>query len=218
MKRVVIIGAGGHAREVADILRHQIPGQSEFRLLGSVVEDREFLNQVSDGISVLGDWTWFEQANRDELDVVCAIGSPTVRKRLVERAISIGLSFTNVISPLAYVSPDAKIGKGTMIFSSAVVSTNSTVGDHSIINFGSTISHDARVGDFVTISPGVHVAGNVSLSEGCYLGIGSSVIERTSIGAWTIVGAGAVVTRDMPDNVTVVGVPAEVIKRDKESP
>jgi sugar O-acyltransferase (sialic acid O-acetyltransferase NeuD family) len=213
MKRVVIIGAGGHAREVADTLRHQSQSQNGLTVLGFVVEDLDLLDGATNDLPVLGDWSWLEDADRRDLAVICAVGAPDVRKRLVERALSIGLSFTNAISSRAYVSPDAKIGQGIMIFPNSFVSTNSFIGDHAIINAGSTISHDTRVDPYVTVAPGVHVAGNVALGEGCYLGIGSSVIDRVSIGAWTTIGAGAVVTRDVPGNVTAVGVPAKVIKK-----
>lgn len=213
MKRVVIIGAGGHAREVAEIIRHQSQSQNGPTVLGFVVEDLNLLNGITHDFPVLGDWSWFEDADRRDLAVICAVGSPDVRKRIVERADSTGLSFINAISPLAYLSPDAKIGQGVMIFPNAVVSTHSFIGDHAIINSGSTISHDTQVNRYGTIGPGVHVAGNVLLGEGCYLGIGSSVIDHVSIGEWSMIGAGAVVTRDVPGNVTAIGVPAKVIKK-----
>lgn len=74
------------------------------------------------------------------------------------------------------------------------------------------MSHDTKLGDYSTLNPGVNLAGNVSIGEGCYLGIGCSVIQSITIGPWTTVGAGAAVTRDLPANVTAVGVPARVIK------
>lgn len=213
MKRVVILGAGGHAREVAAIVRDQSQSQDEIRVLGFVVESDYIHSAVTSDLPILGDWSWFETADRDDLAVVCAVGDPVLRKRLVDQAMSIGLSFTNVISPLAYLSPHARIGQGVMVFPFAAISTNCVLGDHAIVNVGSTISHDSAIDRYGTIGPGVHIAGNVSLGEGCYLGIGSSVVERISIGAWTMIGAGSVVIRDVPDNVTVVGVPAKVIKK-----
>ena len=213
MKRVVIICAGGHAREVAAIIRHQSQADCEISLLGFVVERDYLPRDAPIDLTMLGDWSWFEDADRDNLAVVCAVGDPALRKRLVDKATAIGLSFTNVISPLAYVSTDATIGQGVMVFPFAVISTNSFLGDHAIVNAGSTISHDAVVDRYGTISPGVHIAGNVSLGEGCYLGIGSSVVERVSIGVWSMIGAGSVVISDVPDNVTAVGIPARVIKK-----
>jgi UDP-perosamine 4-acetyltransferase len=212
MKRVVVIGAGGHAREVAEIMRHQSQTQNGLTVLGFIVEDLGLIKGETYGTPVLGDWSWFAEADHRDLAVICAVGAPEARKRIVERAVSSGLSFVNAISPLAYLSPDAKIGQGVMIFPNAVISSHSFIGDHAIINTGATISHDTRVNCYGTIGPGVHVAGNVSLGKGCYLGVGSSVIHRVSVGDWSVIGAGAVVTRNVPDNVTAVGVPAKVIK------
>jgi sugar O-acyltransferase (sialic acid O-acetyltransferase NeuD family) len=210
VRRVVIIGAGGHGREVSEILRDHSEGRD--RVLGFVDDEPARHPDVIDGLAVLGDWSWFKTISRDEIEIVCAIGSPEVRKRLVERATAFGLSFGNAISRLANISPSARIGHGVMIFPNTVVSTDCLIGDQSIINFGATISHDSTIGEYGTINPGVHVAGNVSIGEGCYLGVGSSVIHGVSIGAWAVIGGGAVVTENLPDNVTAVGVPAKVIK------
>ncbi len=217
MKRVIIIGDGGHGREVADILRHQAQTESDLRIIGFIDEDRTLHHQVVSSLPVLGDWSWFQTADRNEIVVVCAVGVPQTRKRLVEHAKSIGLSFVNVISPLAHLSPSAKIGEGLMMFPHSVAGTDSFIADHAIVNAGATISHDTRVGRYATINPGVHLAGNVLIGDGCYLGIGSSVIHGVSIGAWTTVGAGAVVIKDLPDNATAVGVPATVIKAKEEA-
>ncbi|HUQ34259.1 MAG TPA: acetyltransferase [Pyrinomonadaceae bacterium] len=212
MKRVIIIGAGGHGREVADILRHQAQHHPDLNLLGFIDEDRMLHRQVINDLPILGDWSWFESADRSEIAVICAVGLPLARRRLAEHARALGLSFINAISPLARLSPYTKIGEGVMIFPHSVTGTDSLIGDHAVLNVGATISHDTRIDRYCTLNPGVHLAGNVLIGEGGYLGIGSSVIHGVSIGAWTTVGAGAAVIRNLPDNVTAVGVPARVIK------
>lgn len=212
MKRVVIIGAGGHGREVADILRHQARSDGEIEALGFADDNRDLHGQNLDGLPVLGDWSWFEGADRKDIAVVCAVGSPQVCRRLVERARGIGLSFASVISPLAQISSYARLGEGVTIFPNVIINTGVFVDSHSILNVGVVVSHDATVGPYSNINPGAQLAGNVTIGEGCYIGMGSNVIQGRSIGAWSVVGAGAVVIHDLPDNVTAVGVPAKTIE------
>jgi sugar O-acyltransferase (sialic acid O-acetyltransferase NeuD family) len=211
-ERVVIIGAGGHAREVAEILRHQTREGAGPRLIGFVADDPENYPAEVGGVRFLGDWSWFDTADPEGLAVICAVGLPQLRRHLAARAAAKGLPFASAVSPRAYVSPEASLGDGVMIFPHAFVSAGSSLGDHSVVNVGASVSHDSRVGRFGTLGPGVHVAGRVNVGEGCYLGVGSSVIDRVSVGAWATVGGGACVTRDLPENVTAVGVPARVIK------
>lgn len=216
MKRVVIIGAGGHGREVAEILRHQSQQSNGLSLLGFIDEDSSLHHQLIDDLPILGDWTWFDGIGRSEVAVICGLGSPQITRRLAQQAASIDLAFVSAISPLAHVSPFAKLGKGIVMFPHAIANTGSFLGDHCVLNVGATISHDTRVGRYVNINPGAHLAGNVSIGEGCYIGMGAKVIQGKSIGEWTVVGAGAVVTADLPANVTAVGVPAKVIKTREE--
>lgn len=210
MKRVVIIGAGGHAREVAEILRQQTA--EELTILGYLVDDKDNAGAMIGGLRVLGDWSSLEGVDRSELFLICAVGLPDIRKQLVERAQAKGFRFTNAVSPLAYVSPAAKLGGGVMVFPFSHISAGCTIMDHAIINTGATLSHDTSVGAYGTFSPGVHVAGNVSIGEGSFLGIGACVVQGVTIGSWSTVGAGAAVIRDLPANVTAVGVPAQVIR------
>ena len=210
--RVVIIGAGGHAREVAEIFRHRSREGGGPRLQGFVADDPGSHDAEVGGLPVLGDWTWFDGADRQGLEVICAVGSPQLRKLLAARAASRGLEFASAVSPLAYVSAEASVGRGVMVFPHAFVSAGSLLGDHTIVNVGASVSHGTRVGPYGTLGPGARLAGNVSVGEGCYLGIGSSVIERVRVGEWATVGGGACVTRDLPGNVTAVGLPARVVK------
>jgi len=216
VKRVVIIGAGGHGREVADILRHQSQNGNGLSLLGFIDENRTLHHQTVDDLPVLGDWSWFDGVDRSEVAVICGLGSPQITKRLAQRASSIDLDFVNAISPLAHVSPFARLGQGIVMFPHAIANTGTFLGDHCILNVAATISHDTKLGRYVNINPGVHLAGNVSVGEGSYIGMGAKVIQGMSIGEWTVVGAGAVVTAELQANVTAVGVPAKVIKSREE--
>ena len=206
----VIVGAGGHGREIAEIL--QADPRVGFSIKGFIDDDRHLSNQIINGLPVLGDWSWFETADRRGLAVICALGSAEDRRKTATRAAAQNLSFCSAVSPAASVSSHVRLGEGVMILPHAVVGPNCIIGDHVIINVGATVSHDSQIARFSTINPGVHIAGNVSIGEGCYVGVGASVIHGISVGAWSIVGGGAVVTDDLPANVTAVGVPAKVIK------
>ena len=213
MKRIVIIGAGGHGREVAEILRQQPDFQSHAAILGFVDDNPLLHDCVLDGLPVLGDWDWFrDNADVTSMSVICAIGEPRVSRRVVARAAELELDFVNAVSANARVSELSKVGRGVMLFSNVAVNTGAIIEDHCILNLNATVSHDSKVGRHTNINPGAHLAGNVNVGEGCYIGMGANILQGVSIGAWSIVGAGAVVTKDLPANVTAVGVPARIIK------
>ena len=100
-------------------------------------------------------------------------------------------------------------GKEIQIGPGAIVNCTATVGADVILNTGSVIEHDCRIGDHVHVAPGTVLGGEVSVGEGVP-GLGSRVLPRVKIGAWAVVGAGAVVTKDVPPFAVAVGVPAKV--------
>jgi sugar O-acyltransferase (sialic acid O-acetyltransferase NeuD family) len=209
VKRVVIIGAGGHAREVHDIFAASRRNGVDVDVVGFIDEASTRTSMC--GLPILGGFEWFKGVDRSEIGVICAVGTPKLNNALVQKAQSLNLQFVTAVSPLACISPAAKMGHGAIVFPHVFVSCDVIVGNYSTLNVGSTLSHDVRVGDYCCVSPGAHLAGNVALAEGCFVGMGANIIQGVSIGGWSVVGAGAVVLDDVPPKVTAAGVPARVV-------
>jgi sugar O-acyltransferase (sialic acid O-acetyltransferase NeuD family) len=136
----------------------------------------------------------------------------TQRSRFTDQAAALGIPFATVIHPSAVVSGRSEVGEGTVIFPQCVVGARTTIGCHVLLNRAATVGHHSVVEDFVSIQPRAAIAGACTIGSGTWVGIGATVIDRTHVGRGSVIGAGAVVTRDVPDAVQVVGVPARVVK------
>jgi sugar O-acyltransferase (sialic acid O-acetyltransferase NeuD family) len=142
---------------------------------------------------------------------VAAFGINATRHRIVQ-AWSERVVWQTVVHPRACVHPSVPLGEGTVVFAGAVVQPGAVIGRHTIVNTAATVDHHSVVGDFVHLAPGVHLAGDVRVADGSFFGVGACAIPGTRIGEWTVVGAGAVVVRDVPARTTVVGVPARPLR------
>lgn len=210
--RIAIIGAGGGSRDVADIVDACQFAGMPYVMLGYIT-DPQF---VAPGIilndkPVLGGFDWLAE-HHAYIDVLCGVGAPEIRRKLVLRAAAVDANFCTLIHPSVLKTRWVDAGIGSSIGAGCILTNQIKIGDHVQINIGCTLSHDTIVEDYVTLSPGVHLAGNVIVEEGCFIGMGVSCIEKRRIGAWSIIGAGAVIIDDVPPNSTVVGVPGKVIK------
>ena len=209
--RVLILGAGGHAQVVADILLRARDAGQPVIPIGYVDDDTALLGKNLLDLPVLGHTSALGRIPHDA--IIIAIGSNQIRKRLTGELAAAGETFATARHPAAIIAPDVRIDPGAMICAGVVVNTGSVIGTHSILNTGCTVDHHNSIGSCVHIAPGAHLGGEVVVEEGALVGIGATIVPRTTIGAWAAVGAGAVVVETVPAGVTVVGVPAKPLQK-----
>lgn len=200
MAGVILLGAGGHAKVVADILRCQ-GGE----VAGYLDDNPATWGTHPLDIPVLGPTARYSEYAAEGL--IIAIGSNAIRQRLAAE-LGAAAPWCNAIHPRATVAASVRLGIGVVVAAGAVINPDCVIGDHVIINTGATMDHECSIASFCHIAPGVHLAGGVQVGEGTLMGIGAVVIPGRKIGCHVTIGAGAVVVDDIPDGVTVKGVPA----------
>ncbi len=216
-QQVVIIGAGGFGREVLFYLRemNRIGGlqtdEDVYDVIGFIDDNPRLLQTTVCDLPVLGPTNWLT----DHLEVqgVCAMGSARIRRDVVEKLEPFGAQFATVKHPFVCHSQYVQLGPGTVLCAGVVLTTQVCSGKHLIINMNVSVGHDCAFGDFVTINPGCNISGNVTLHSGVELGSNVAIIPGCRIGEGAIVGAGAVVTRDLEPNQVYVGAPARPIRQ-----
>jgi sugar O-acyltransferase (sialic acid O-acetyltransferase NeuD family) len=215
LPRLVLFGAGGHAREVAQIVRDINAVAPRWQLLGALVDAGHHPGGEVAGSSmpVLGAAGWLA-ANVDT-EVVVAVGDSAARRRIVHdlRSRHPALRFATLVHPTAWIAAGSEPGDGSVVFAGARVNVDVRIGAHVSVNLGCTISHDCRIGDFASLGPGVHLPGRVQVGEAADLGAGCSARPRARIGAGVVLGAGAVAVDDLPDGCVAAGVPARLLRR-----
>lgn len=194
MKKVYIIGAGGHALVVKSI----IDTGNKFKVEGFIKKDGEDKNLL--------------KIKNERSAVSIAIGDNKKRGEIFKKIKTMGIKIISAVHPSAIIAPDVILGEGLVICAGSVICTRAKIMDNTIINTASSIDHETIVGKNCHIAPGVHLAGKVVIGDNSLVGIGVSVIPNTKIGKNSVIGAGAVVIDNVSDNTMVAGVPAKVIK------
>jgi sugar O-acyltransferase (sialic acid O-acetyltransferase NeuD family) len=200
-----IIGAGGHAKVVIDIL------EEEGTPIEAIWDDSTNLKFLYKH-KIQGKISFYKQNINSQ--AIIAVGDNRVRKEIANLLNK--SSFGKAIHPKSYIASRVQVGDGSMVMANVAINTSCIIGEHVIINTNASVDHDCQLEDFVHISPNVALAGNVYVGEGSHIGIGATVIQNLKIGKWVIIGAGAVVINNIPDYAVVVGVPGKIIKYNKE--
>jgi sugar O-acyltransferase (sialic acid O-acetyltransferase NeuD family) len=195
-----LIGAGGHAKVIADILI------ASGRPPAAFFDDAPQQNHIL-GITVIKGLALPEPDSA----VIIAIGDNYTREQLARRYTV----FDVAIHPSGHISRDAEIGPGSVVMAGAVIGPGVRIGSHCIINTGATVDHDCLISDFAHIAPGATLGGNVRVGAGSMVGLGANVIHGREIGEHTIVGAGSTVVRDLPAFVVAIGSPARPLRAHK---
>ena len=211
VRKVVGIGAGGHARTVLDIL--QLTG--EYEVVGLLDPDSQLHGSTVMGVPVLGGDDLSSALRQSGLELAFAgmggAGDNRPRRRIFELIQEHGFRPINVIHPESVIATSATMGRGVTVAALAVVGAEARLGDNVIVNTGALVEHNCHVENHVHIATGAQLAGGVKLGEGAHVGIGAVVRQNVRIGRWAIVGAGAAVIRDVADGEKVAGVPAAAL-------
>lgn len=203
---LVVLGATEFSAEIADV----IGDTGDFEVTAFVENDVPArAGRRLHGLPVM----WIDDAVGLAAThlAVCGLGT-TRRSRFTGQAAGLGFRFASVVHPTAHVSRTSTLGEGTVVAPGAVVAAYTTIGHHVIVNRGTLVGHHTVIGDHVSLQTGANVAGLCTIGNATFVGMGALILNTVSVGSNSVIGAGAVVTRDVPDNVQVVGVPARIVK------
>ena len=202
LKQLVIIGASGHGKVVADIAKRM--GNDEIRFL----DDNKELTECG-GYPVVGDCSQYMSF---ACDIIVAIGNTKIREQMMCDLIQAGKPIPTLIHPSAVIGENVLIGEGTVVVAGAIINPGTAIGRGCIINTGASVDHDCKIEDFVHVSVGAHVAGTVFIGRGTWIGAGAVVSNNVEICSGCMIGAGAVVINDICERGTYVGIPARCEK------
>jgi sugar O-acyltransferase (sialic acid O-acetyltransferase NeuD family) len=209
MEKIVIIGASGYGGEVLGYVKAINEKFQQYYVLGFIDDDKTKHGKTMFSHKVIGDISWFNE-NKD-VGCIIAIGDPANRKKIYGKLKDKGIKVHTIIHPSAIIGENASIGEGCIIGANTILTVEVTIGKCVILNINCTVGHCSTIGSFSTINPSVNISGDCTIYDGVYLGTNSSIIHKTSIGEGSVIGAGAVVIKDIESYVTAVGVPAKVI-------
>lgn len=213
MKDIAIFGAGGFGREVHMLINQINSISNEWNFIGYYDDDTNKIGKTINGYKVLGGIDALN-SHKEELFVIFAIAEPRIKKIVVEKVTNRLIKYPILIHPNVILGDYQflEIGEGTIICANVVITVNIKIGKHVILNLACTVGHDTTIGDYCSFMPTINISGEVIIEDCVYVGTGAKIINQLKIGSNTIVGAGAVVAKDLPSFCTAVGVPAKPIK------
>jgi sugar O-acyltransferase (sialic acid O-acetyltransferase NeuD family) len=208
---VIVLGAGGHAKVLIDILRMQ-----SYEIIGVTVPRENLAGETFQGVKIIGSDEKILKYPANEIYLVNGIGSiekTDKRKKLFEQFKSKGYSFAKVIHSSAVIAAGVELDEGVQIMAGAIIQPGSQIHSNSIVNTKASIDHDCYIGPHVHLAPGVTLSGDVKVGEGAHIGTGATVIQGILIGKNSLIAAGALVNKDVAEGAKMIGIPAmEVFK------
>ncbi|MGK0639158.1 NeuD/PglB/VioB family sugar acetyltransferase [Schleiferia thermophila] len=208
-EKIFIIGAGSVGGHIA----------SNLKLYGI---DRFQIKFLDDDVKKIGS-TFMGYPIVDKIEflltldepafVVMGVAFPNIKKSIFDRiSLSSNIEYMTLIAKNAWISEDVEIGKGCIVYPGCMVNYGATLKNFVILNMNCAIGHHAEIGNFSSLAPGVCIGGHTKIGDCVDMGIGSCTLQNIIIGDNSVVGGQAMITRSIPDNSKVVGVPAKILQ------
>lgn len=210
---VIILGAGGHASVLVDALKY-----TDIRIIGYTAPKSDAPSIKLSHLQLIGDDSAVFKYPAEQIRLVNglgSVGSNVHRRRVFQSFKNKGYFFANIIHPSAVIAPDVLMGEGVQVMAGTIIQTGSRIGENTIVNTRASVDHDCIIGSHVHLAPGVVLSGGVQVEEGVHIGTGATVIQGIRIGKNSIVGAGSLVIKDIPEETISLGVPARVVNNEK---
>jgi len=200
---MIIAGAGGHAQEVlTELYASGLKSPAYFFDNTLNAPSRLF------DVVVLHHEAEVRSVFESDPDFVLGVGNPTNRRLLHQQFLNWGAQPYTLISVHAIVGHyDVVLGEGVSIMAGAVITSSIKIGEGTLVNVQASIHHGAVIGDFCELAPGCKILGKVHIGNNTIIGSNAVILPGIEIGNQVIIGAGAVVTKNVPDNAVVKGIP-----------
>lgn len=209
MRELLLFGAGGHGKVALDTAR---AGSWNVVAMADGAPSRRGEAVLRTAVDVIGVEAAIACCREKRALAVVSVGDNRQRRLLYTSFLVAGIEMATLVHPAAAVSVDARLGAGTVVFAGAVVQAEADVRENAIVNTASSVDHDCVIGAHSHVGPGVHMGGASHLGRGAHLGVGTSMRDGVTVGDWSVVGLGAAIVSDVPDNVVAYGCPARVIR------
>lgn len=207
MKHLIIMGAGGCGREVYEWVKDINEIECRWDRFSFLDYDEHLLDEKGCDAQIIGNDENYVIREDDEF--VCAIGSGSLRKKVIDKMEAKGAKFINIIHPTAVIGDSVKLMDAVILYPYCVLSADVVIGKGCIINMNSVVAHDVVMGEYCTLSNNCDIAGECMIGKDVFMGVGAHIIPRIKVEDHAFICAGSTVMTRVKNGAKMFGTPAK---------